>query len=96
MAQRIRTLGGPAIGTLAEFMPYTWLKEHPGHYPGAQHLLATLQGDHEPLSRQLRGEAEMCAEELHKMGSHGLLVGIMRQHQEIAWMLRSVIEGMSA
>jgi starvation-inducible DNA-binding protein len=33
VAERARTLGGQAIGTLAEFAQSTRLKEHPGRYP---------------------------------------------------------------
>jgi starvation-inducible DNA-binding protein len=96
MAERIRTLGGPALGTLAEFTQPTHLKEHPGHYPKAHQLLANLQDDHERLIRQLRGDAEMCAEEFQDMGTHDFFIGLMLQHEKMAWMLRSFIEGTSA
>jgi starvation-inducible DNA-binding protein len=50
VAERIRALGVPAIGTLAEFIEHTRLQEHPGHYPDARDLLA----DHESVIQRLR------------------------------------------
>lgn len=65
IAERIRALGGPAIGTLADFVQRTRLKEHPGHYPEAQAMLVDLLADHELLIRQLRRDFETCADEYH-------------------------------
>jgi starvation-inducible DNA-binding protein len=96
MAERIRALGGPAIGTLAEFTRHTRFKEHPGHYPEAHQMLANLQGDHEMVIRQLRRDAEMCAGEFQDMGTHDFLIGIMLQHEKMAWMLRGFLEGKSS
>jgi starvation-inducible DNA-binding protein len=95
-AARMRTLGEPAIGMLAEFTPYTRLKEHPSHYPEAHQLLGNLQGDHETLIRQLRGDAEIYAEAFRGTGTHDFLLRIMLQHEKMAWILRSVIQGTSA
>jgi starvation-inducible DNA-binding protein len=95
IAERIRTLGGPATGTLAEFVQRTRLKEHPGHYPEAQTMLADLLADHELLIRQLRVDLETCAEEYHDMGTNDFLMGLMERHEKMAWMLRSFIEGKS-
>jgi starvation-inducible DNA-binding protein len=38
----------------------------------------------------------MGAEEFQDMGSHDFFMWIMRQHEKMAWMLRSFIEGTSA
>ncbi|MGH7358387.1 MAG: Dps family protein [Candidatus Rokuibacteriota bacterium] len=54
VAERARTLGGHAIGTLAEFVQLTRLKEHPTRYPEARQMVADLLGDHEAIIRTLR------------------------------------------
>jgi starvation-inducible DNA-binding protein len=89
IAERIRILGGPVTGTLAEFAQRTRLKEHPGHYPEAQAMLADLLADHELLSRQLRMDLETCAEEYPDMGTNDFLMGLMERHEKMAWMRRS-------
>jgi starvation-inducible DNA-binding protein len=96
MAERIRILGQPTIGTLAEFTQHTRLKEHPGHYPAAREMLANLQTDHEQLIRQLRTDAETCAEEYQDQGTHDFLIGVMLHHEKMAWMLRAFLEGSTA
>jgi starvation-inducible DNA-binding protein len=96
MAERIRMLGKPAIGTLAEFAQYTRLKEHPGHYPSAHEMLASLQNDHEQLTRQLRSDAETCGDEYRDWGTHDFLIGVMQHHEKMAWMLRAFREDGSA
>jgi starvation-inducible DNA-binding protein len=96
MAERMRTLGEPEIGTLAEFTQYTRLKEHPSHYPETHQLLANLQGDHETLIRQLSGDGEIYAEAFQDTGTHDFLIRVMLQHEKMARILRSVIQGTSA
>jgi len=96
MAERIRIMGKHTIGTLAEFTQQTRLKEHPGHYPSAHEMLANLRTDHEQLIRQLRSDAEACADEYHDQGTHDFLIQTMLHHEKTAWMLRAFLEGPSA
>ena len=88
IAERARMLGGIAIGSLREFIKYTRLEEQPGVIPDILRLLA----DHEASIRFLREDARKCSEEYEDEGTFELLVGIMRLHEKIAWMLRSFIE----
>jgi starvation-inducible DNA-binding protein len=93
VAERARALGGNALGTLAEFMPQTRLKEHPGHYPAARDMIADLLADHETVIRQLRVDLEMCADVYEDMGTNDFLIGLMTQHEKMAWMLRAFFAG---
>jgi starvation-inducible DNA-binding protein len=95
VAERIRALGGKAIGTLAEFLKHTRLKESPGEYPQASEMLAHLQADHEATIRQLRVDLETCADRYHDMGTNDFLTGLMERHEKMAWMLRSFLAGHS-
>jgi starvation-inducible DNA-binding protein len=91
VAERIRALGGKAIGTLAEFLKHTRLKESPGEYPQASEMLAHLRADHEATIRQLRVDLETCADRYHDMGTNDFLTGLMERHEKMAWMLRSFL-----
>jgi starvation-inducible DNA-binding protein len=91
VAERARSLGGKAIGTLAEFLKHTRLKEFPGEYPQASEMLTHLQADHEATIRQLRVELETCADRYHDMGTNDFLTGLMERHEKMAWMLRSFL-----
>jgi starvation-inducible DNA-binding protein len=85
IAERARMLGGMAIGSLHEIIHSTRLQEQPGITPEIMDLLA----DHEAFIRFLREDAKKCSEEYEDEGTFELLVGVMRLHEKMAWMLRS-------
>ena len=88
ISERVRMLGGFAIGSLQEFLKYTQLEEKPGSIVDILSLLA----DHESCIRFIREDARKCTEEYEDEGTFELLVNVMRIHEKIAWMLRSHIE----
>ena len=89
VAERARALGGNALGTLAELTQHARLKEHPGQHPDAKAMLAALLADHEALIRNLRTDAEVTMEKHNDAGTNNFLVGLMEQHEKMAWMLRA-------
>ncbi len=91
VAERARSLGGHATGTLAEFLEQTRLQEHPEQYPPAATMLANLRGDHEAVIRQLRGDLDRCADTYRDAGTSDFLTGLMEQHEKMAWMLRAFV-----
>ena len=96
VAERARTLGGHAVGTLAEFVQLTRLKEQPGRSPDAREMLANLLADHEAIIRTLRRDLETADEQHHDIGTNDFLTGLMERHEKMAWMLRAFLEGKSA
>ena len=92
VAERARTLGGPAIGTLAEFVKLARLKEPPGQYPDAKQMIANLVADHEAIVRTLRGDLATAMDKLGDAGTSDFLTGRMEKHEKMAWMLRSFLE----
>ena len=88
IAERIRMLGGIVFGTIQELIQASRLEEQPGLVPDILHLLA----DQEACIRYIREDARKCAIEYEDEGTFDLLVKIIRQHEKMAWMLRSYIE----
>ena len=93
VAERTRMLGGIAIGTMAEFMEHTRLSENTGVVPSAPDMIANLLDDHEHIISNLRSDIAMCSEAFEDEGSTDLLVSVMRAHEEMAWVLRSMMNG---
>ena len=91
VAERSRTLGGPAIGTLAEMLDHARLKEHPKQYPDAKQMLANLVADHEAIVRTLRGDLAAAMDKFGDAGTSDFLTGLMEKHEKMAWMLRSFL-----
>jgi starvation-inducible DNA-binding protein len=93
VAERARTLGGKAAGTLTEFSRLTRLREQPGEHPPARAMISSLLADHETIVRNLREDLETCTEKYHDAGTTDFLTGLMEQHEKMAWMLRAFLEG---
>jgi len=93
VAERARSLGGFAFGTMTEFVQHTRLKEQPGQYPEARRMLSNLLADHESLIRQLRVDSQTCDEKFHDLGTNDFLIGLMERHEKTAWMFRAFLEG---
>ena len=88
IAERVRMLGGVAIGSLQEFIRFTRVEEQPGIIPDTLRLIA----DHEASIRFMREDAKKCSDQYEDQGTSELLVSIMRLHEKMAWMLRSIVE----
>jgi starvation-inducible DNA-binding protein len=93
VAERARTLGGRVLGTLAEFVKSTRLRERPGEYPEARGMIADLLADHEAVVRQLRVDLETTMDKHRDAGTNDFLTGLMEKHEKMAWMLRAFLEG---
>lgn len=92
LAERARSLGGPAAGTLTEFLALARLKEQPGQKLAASEMLANLLADHETVIRQLRADLATAQDAHGDAGTADFLTGLMEQHEKMAWMLRSFLE----
>jgi starvation-inducible DNA-binding protein len=93
IAERVRTLGGYPVGTMEEFLKLASLKEHAGDIPLATEMVARLVHDHEQIIRNLREHIDRCSQDFHDEGTSDFLTGLMEQHEQIAWMLRSFLQG---
>ncbi len=91
VAERARSLGGRALGTLAEFAERTRLKEEPKKTPEAKQMLANLLADHETLVRELRADLQTAMDKFGDAGTSDFLTGLMEKHEKTAWMLRSFL-----
>ncbi|PSB02664.1 Dps family protein [Merismopedia glauca] len=93
IAERVRTLGGYPVGTMEGFLELTSLKEQTGEVPLATEMVSRLVEDHETIIRNLRKHVDQASEDFHDEGTADFLTGLMEEHEQIAWMLRSFIEG---
>lgn len=94
-AERVRMLGGYPLGTAEGFLKHASLREHPGDLPSANEMVNRLVVDHEQIIRNLRESVDQTSETFHDEGTADFLTGLMEQHEEMAWMLRSFVDGSS-
>ena len=93
VAERVRALGGTALGTLTEFLKHTRQKEHPGQSASTLEMVNNLLMGHEAIIQSLRVDLESCADKFHDIGTNDFLTGLMERHEKMAWMLRAMLEG---
>ena len=92
-AERIRALGGYPVGTAEGFLKLGTIREHPNDLPNANKMVERLVVDHEQIIRNFRDHIDQCGDKYHDEGTADFLTGLMEQHEEMAWMLRSFLEG---
>jgi starvation-inducible DNA-binding protein len=90
IAERIKKLGGKANGTMKEFLETTRLEEGPYHDHQNEQVKQLLD-DHETIIRNLREDITKCDETFDDAVTTDFLTGVMAQHEDIAWMLRSYL-----
>jgi len=89
VAERVRTLGGIALGSCADFIEYARLQEHTGPVLSALHMMQALTDDQETLVKNLRKDLEVIGKNYHDAGTENFLTDLMEKHEKFAWMLRS-------
>lgn len=91
VAERIRKIGHYAPGTMARFLELTQLTEnYTGDNSSASYIKALL-ADHEAIIRQVRNDIKNIEDNFDDAGTVDFLTGLMMDHEEMAWMLRSTV-----
>jgi starvation-inducible DNA-binding protein len=90
IAERIRMIGHFAEGRLKEIIKLAQLEEPdpPSDQPSQ---LANLIGDHETIINRLRKLIKDFDEKHKDIGSSDFVTGLLKQHEKMAWMLRSYL-----
>lgn len=90
-AERIRALGHYAEGRLVDFLKLTSLVEQ--EYTNDQRTqLSNLLEDHETVIRNLRRLVSEFDDKYKDVGSSDFVTGLLRQHEKMAWMIRSYLK----
>ena len=92
-AERIRSLGHFAVGTMKDFLNLSRLLEHSSdERNGGLQLIKNLLEDHEIIIKTLRNDIPVVGEKYKDLGSNDFLTGILVKHEKMAWMLRSYLQ----
>jgi starvation-inducible DNA-binding protein len=88
VAERIRTVGGTALGSMTEFLKSARLKELTGPPPDPRSMIISLVADYESILGFLRDGIEAMEQEFNDPGTCNFLTELLEQHEKAAWMLR--------
>lgn len=92
VAERGRSIGLYALGSLQEMLDEKSLEEDTTKGTDSKHMLRSLLSDHEAIIRKLRVDLEKTGEKYKDMGTSDFLTALMEKHEKMAWMLRSNLE----
>src|SRR3982751_6003273 len=91
IAERIRTIGHFAEGRLKEILKLASLDEPEAPVDQATQI-ANLDSDHETLIMRLRKLINVFEEDKKDSGSSFFVTVLLKQHEKMAWMLRSYLK----
>lgn len=89
VAERIRSLGHYAPGTLKAFLELTHLTEQSREKNDGAGFVKELLADHEGIIIRLRENINHLADTLKDAGTSDFVTGLMQMHEKMAWMLRA-------
>lgn len=89
VAERIRTLGHYAPGSLKEYLELTHLSEQSREINDSKGFIKELLADHESILIHLRENINRFGTVLHDLGSSDYITGLLETHEKMAWMLRA-------
>lgn len=90
IAERIRTIGHFAEGRLKELLKLASLEEPQAPTDQASQV-TNLIDDHETIIVKLRKLIQEFDEKYKDIGSSDFATGLLKEHEKMAWMLRSYI-----
>ena len=91
VAERIRMIGHYSTGRLVDFLKLTQLTE-PEYTNDQPEQIKNLVADHETIIRSLRNLITEFADKHKDLGTSDFVTGLLRQHEKMAWMLRSYLK----
>ncbi|MFD2889421.1 Dps family protein [Chitinophaga cymbidii] len=91
VAERIRMIGHYSTGRLVDFLKLTQLTE-PEYTNDQPEQIKNLVEDHETIIRSLRTLITEFADKHKDLGTSDFVTGLLRQHEKMAWMLRSYLK----
>ena len=89
VAERIRMLGHYAPATLKSFLQLTHLAELVERTNDSMGFIRELVEDHGSIIEFIRGNINVFANDYHDLGTSDFITGLMEEHEQMAWMLRS-------
>lgn len=88
-AERVRSLGHYALGSLRDFIAVARLEEDKIDFSASDAVVLALLEDHETIIRILRKDIQETTDKFKDVGTGDFLTGLMEKHEKMAWMLRS-------
>jgi starvation-inducible DNA-binding protein len=91
VAERMRALGAVAPASVGAYAKAKTIDDGAGSQASAAKMVESLLKAHESIIRDLRKYADV-ADDVEDAASEDFLVGLIEQHEKMAWMLRAHLQ----
>ncbi len=91
VAERVRAVGGFALGSMKEMIKHADLKEDTGACPKPKQIITNLLKQYERHMSQIREGIILLEEETSDFGSKKMLEDFLEKYEKTAWMFRSLL-----
>jgi len=91
LAERIRSLGHFALGSLKDFLSIVQMSDDYHNFSNPQQIFETLISDHEAIIGIIQHELFAISVNLKDIGTAKFLAGLLKRHKKMTWMLRSFL-----
>lgn len=91
LAERIRSLGHFALGSLKDFLSIAQMSDDYHNFSNPQLIFETLISDHEAIISIIQHELFAISVNLKDIETARFLAEILKQHKKMAWMLWSFL-----
>ncbi len=93
IAEKIRSFGHFALGSLKDFLSIAQMSDDYPHFKNPETIFAALLNDHQAISRIIQHETDSVSHHLTNTPTADFLNEILARHQKMAWMLKSFLSG---
>ena len=88
IAERVRSLGHFALGSMKDFLSVTNMSEENHDFGNSKQIIQTLLNDHETIIRIIRSDIVPIATKYRDLGTADFVTGVMEQHEKMAFQFR--------
>ncbi len=91
IAERIRSLGHFALGSLKDFLNVTHMEKENHDFSNTKQIIQTLVNDHETIIRMIRNDITNISDKYKDSGTADFLTGLMKQHEKMVCRLKAFL-----
>lgn len=92
IAERVRAVGGNALGSMQQMLKHATLREDDcKKIPDPRQMITNLHQQYQYHIEDLRDSISMLDRKTHDYGSKKMLEDLIEQYEKTAWMLRSLL-----
>ena len=92
IAERVRAVGGTALGSMDALLKNATIKEDTGKTPTPNQIITKLFQQNEFFVEQLREGISLLEQDSDDFGTRKMLEDLIERYEKVIWMLKSLLK----